>query len=163
MARVESNSRRHLAVSCIRRRSRRGWTVLIDSSASRMNHHNRGVNFHAGRKRLILLNRGMQDCFRENPDVYGSELEDDEEGQDEERSTNAAPAELDMPTTSIPPPPSQPPDSDAPGSGDDDVAKTSGTKAATKQVREQHDAQSETEELMPKAWHDGTTSSNESK
>ena len=25
----------------------------------------------------------MQDCFRDHPDVYGSELEDDEEGQEE--------------------------------------------------------------------------------
>ncbi|KAI9879846.1 MAG: Oxidoreductase [Pleopsidium flavum] len=100
--------------------------------------------------------KGMQDCFREHPDVYGSELDDDEEEQDEELIANAVPTESDGAPTSIPPPSSQPSDSKAPASRDDDVAK-----AAPKQVRKQRNPQSETDDLVPKAWHDGTKSGDE--
>lgn len=63
----------------------------------------------------------MQDCFRDHPDVYSAELDDDEqEGQEE-----AAPAAP----------------SDAPS-----------------QVKEQHEPQSESDELVPKAAFDATTS-----
>lgn len=34
--------------------------------------------------------RGMQDCFREHPDVYGSELEDDEDDVEEELNARDA-------------------------------------------------------------------------
>ena len=31
-----------------------------------------------------LPSRGMQDCFRRHPDVYGAELDDDEEGREQD-------------------------------------------------------------------------------
>jgi intermembrane space import and assembly protein 40 len=39
----------------------------------------------------IIHNRGMQDCFRKHPDIYGSELEEDEvDDQLEEHIATAA-------------------------------------------------------------------------
>ncbi|MCJ1360915.1 Oxidoreductase [Acarospora aff. strigata] len=106
--------------------------------------------------------KGMQDCFREHPDVYGSELEDDEEGDNDSLNAESAGAESSTPLSSMPPP-SKPPDASAHSSSADEVTKTKRAKAATKQVREQHEPQSETDELVPKAAHDTTTSGNEGK
>jgi len=101
----------------------------------------------------------MQDCFREHPDVYGSEVDDDEEEDHDGSSTDATSA----PGASSSSTPSQSPDVEALPSGNDEAAKTTRAKAASKQVHEQHKPESETEGLVPKAWHDGNTPSIEGK
>ncbi len=101
----------------------------------------------------------MQDCFREHPDVYGSEMEDDEEDHQDE-STDATSASGASSTST---PASQSPVAEANPSGNEEVAKTTRPKAAGKQVHEQHEPESETEGLVPKAWHDGNTPSTEGK
>lgn len=110
---------------------------------------------------LILLNRGMQDCFREHPDVYGSELEDDEEDHDDVPSPDSTSAAQSVSSTSKPS--SHSPDAKASPSGEDEAAETARAKAASKQVHEQHEPESETEDLVPKSWHDGTTPGGEGK
>jgi intermembrane space import and assembly protein 40 len=50
------------------------------------------------------LYRGMQDCFRLHPEMYGSELEDDEEMVEEElQARESAPVSGDVPTTTSEP------------------------------------------------------------
>jgi intermembrane space import and assembly protein 40 len=102
----------------------------------------------------------MQDCFREHPDVYGSEVDDDEEEDHDGSSTDATSAPG---ASSSSTPSSQSPDVEALPSGNDEAAKTTRAKAASKQVHEQHKPESETEGLVPKAWHDGNTPSIEGK
>lgn len=41
--------------------------------------------------------RGMQDCFRQHPDMYGSELEDDEDELEEELRAETSPSSPDAP------------------------------------------------------------------
>lgn len=101
--------------------------------------------------------KGMQDCFREHPDVYGAELEDDEaplEGGE-------APVEGQAVAT-----PSQAAAS-TPHEGGEKVSKPLGSESAEvvagktersaqagQQVK-QNDALSESDEMVPKAWHSG--------
>ncbi len=40
----------------------------------------------------------MQDCFRQHPEMYGSELEDDEDEVEEELRANASKSETDQST-----------------------------------------------------------------
>lgn len=55
---------------------------------------------------LMILSRGMQDCFRQHPDVYGAELEDDEEAPGapapEQQPAAAEAAELSESETLVP-------------------------------------------------------------
>lgn len=88
--------------------------------------------------------KGMQECFRRFPEVYGAELEDegeDGEGipQDDaiegrlvEEATKETPAEKSPPAQSTP----------------------ERVKDVTEQVKKEHEPQSETDEAVPKAWHD---------
>src|ERR1700712_3521552 len=41
-------------------------------------------------RQLLTTPRGMQDCFRLHPEMYGSELEDDEDEVEEELRAEAA-------------------------------------------------------------------------
>ena len=111
----------------------------------------------------------MQDCFREHPDVYGSELDEEEveeelqsEGQGgavglvARNSDPNATTRSDAPssTTLLASNPSSP--ADAPAAGEETA--TERAKRAKREIAEAHggEAQSESEELVPKAWHDGT-------
>ena len=105
--------------------------------------------------------RTMQNCFREHPDIYGSELEEDE-----------APPEEGAPSPSPAPPPDSgdelipaaatsatlespsPPSSSLSATGSDDTDRA---KAAKQQVeRDYGEPISESEEMVPKAAHDAT-------
>ncbi|KAJ5360065.1 hypothetical protein N7517_009256 [Penicillium concentricum] len=44
--------------------------------------------------------KGMQDCFRQHPEVYGAELEDDDEPQSDAPAPSDAPASSEAPATS---------------------------------------------------------------
>ena len=107
----------------------------------------------------------MQDCFRQHPDIYGSELD---EADDEEDlapigdAASPAPAPpLDPAGGSIPAaatsarPESQPPPSSSPDpSSSNDTERA---RAAKKQVERDHgDAADESHKMVPKAAHDAT-------
>jgi mitochondrial intermembrane space import and assembly protein 40 len=98
----------------------------------------------------LTLNRGMQDCFRQHPDMYGSELEDDEDELEEELRAEDSPGSSDASgdmTTAVKgqPQPSQP----AAQKGSKPAMENS--KSSTKPTK----AGDEGGELIPKAAHDG--------
>ena len=110
----------------------------------------------------------MQDCFRQHPDVYGAELEDDE---NEPRPGDAAsPVTLEPSGSEGSSPPSLA-DMDSPdvkaekvsGSTPDRPEVVQGKReraqAATQQVAAEHGITSESSEMVPKAWHDSTADS----
>lgn len=90
----------------------------------------------------------MQDCFRDHPEMYGSELEDDEvegqlEGHGEARPAPAQPSEQHGEKVA------------APRNEDHVVAeKKERAEAAKKQVDRDHGAVSDAEQVVPKAAHD---------
>ncbi|KAI4131761.1 MAG: hypothetical protein LQ347_002850 [Umbilicaria vellea] len=131
--------------------------------------------------------KGMQDCFRDHPDVYGAELDDDDQDiQEEDAATpSEAPSEPSQPTQPSPSPApesgagqtptaalakstsSKPASSSAPPpsyasadtpSPSEEKGRSDRAKAATRQVKEEHEPQSESDELMPKAMFDATAS-----
>ena len=104
----------------------------------------------------------MQNCFREHPDVYGSELDDDEdpsaeslEGQPVSGEPAPAPqaARLEQSPSQV----KKVPDA-SPRRGADPQPVFEGEKervqSATEQVRQEHSPVSEADEAVPKAWHD---------
>lgn len=93
----------------------------------------------------------MQNCFREHPETYGAELEDDVEaeareldgaGQSEASATSSSQGEKVADREPDHPEAVQ--------------AKRDRSNAATEQVKRDHDAMSESENLVPKAAHDAT-------
>ncbi|RDW83742.1 coiled-coil-helix-coiled-coil-helix domain-containing protein [Aspergillus mulundensis] len=77
--------------------------------------------------------KGMQDCFRAHPDVYGAELEDDEDA-------SAANSEQPLATevdAAVPP-----------------AEKHENAKEARDQVKSATGEVAESEEIVPKAWHE---------
>jgi len=87
----------------------------------------------------------MQNCFREHPDVYGNELDDDDAPPAEDVQGQPAPHEINAPQDSSP---------TAPASGTAKQAEEERVSAATEQVRQDHGPVSESDEAVPKAWHD---------
>lgn len=122
-------------------------------------------------KSANVMDRNMQDCFRAHPDIYGAELEDDEEGQEEgqeegesgsrppvDASPEAASSAASTPSP-LPTPVSEPETipSPAPVANREDLApssKTERAKAAAEQVKRDHIPTSESEKLVPRASHD---------
>ena len=117
----------------------------------------------------------MQDCFREHPEIYGGELEEDEEGEEQGvegvgmRTMSAATTENDdgsthleykeggaLPTaatSATPTPEHELRREESKGKGND----TERAKKATEQVRREHgEGLSESEEVVPKAALDAT-------
>ncbi|KAJ5958960.1 uncharacterized protein N7479_006110 [Penicillium vulpinum] len=90
--------------------------------------------------------KAMQDCFRQHPEVYGAELEDDDEPQSE------APAPTDAPATSeIPPTAAELDASSHP------TEKQTRAKEVNTQMKADTDAVgeiAESDSLIPKAAHD---------
>lgn len=116
----------------------------------------------------------MQNCFREHPDVYGAELDDDEEpstdgveGQSAPASSQPAPAPQAAQVESTP---SQGGESAAPkvqkGSDQEPVEHLGETKSdinrsVAAQIPMQRHMENDTdEELVPKAWHDSRDANN---
>ncbi|KAF7592231.1 Oxidoreductase [Aspergillus hancockii] len=90
--------------------------------------------------------KGMQDCFRQYPEHYGAELEDDEEagagasvleGQGEAQNAEPLASEL-----------------DAASHPEEKRARAKETAAQVKSESAEKGELSEGEELLPKAWHD---------
>ncbi|KAH0174118.1 hypothetical protein KCU67_g941, partial [Aureobasidium melanogenum] len=98
--------------------------------------------------------KNMQNCFREHPDVYGAELEDDVEAEAREQDDAAG-------QSSQPTQPEANPDAEkvAHRGADHPEAiqgKRERSNAATEQVKRDHDIMSESDSLVPKAAHDAT-------
>ncbi|KAG9735418.1 hypothetical protein KCU73_g10515, partial [Aureobasidium melanogenum] len=98
--------------------------------------------------------KNMQNCFREHPDVYGAELEDDVEAEAREQDDAAG-------QSSQPTQPEANPDAEkvAHRGADNPEAiqgKRERSNAATEQVKRDHDIMSESDSLVPKAAHDAT-------
>jgi intermembrane space import and assembly protein 40 len=111
--------------------------------------------------------RNMQDCFRQHPDIYGAELEDDEDDYEGAEGGFKAPADSSpdaaAPATSTPAPSNLPPpiydskETPAPAAKREEpepTIKKEKAKAATEQVKKEHEPSSESEELVPRAAHD---------
>lgn len=102
----------------------------------------------------------MQNCFREHPEIYGSELDEDE--TEEALNEGAVPvsAETDQPEASSPPTlgENNPKGEKVAGknSPEEAKAKTERATAARDQVKSDHGAQSESDAMVPKAWHDSS-------
>ncbi|EMC96367.1 hypothetical protein BAUCODRAFT_107940 [Baudoinia panamericana UAMH 10762] len=115
----------------------------------------------------------MQNCFRDHPDVYGAELEDEEAPSADAQASQSEPAKPQTtPETPAPSEPSPPPSlanmssphgggekvavhTDAAPSSDSEIeGKRQRAEAATKQVAEDHGPLSESKQAVPKAWHD---------
>lgn len=101
--------------------------------------------------------KGMQDCFREHPDVYGAELEDTEAPLEGEEAAVEGQA-VSSPSQAA---------ASTPHEGGEKVSKPLGSESAEsiagKQERSEqagqqvkkNDALSESDEMVPKAWHSG--------
>ncbi|KAI9696762.1 MAG: Oxidoreductase [Candelina mexicana] len=132
----------------------------------------------------------MQGCFREHPDIYGGELDEEEEegdaqaldadtGRDEPGNVSTLPPLSSQPqatspqtsqTSGTPPatthlqatPTKFSVSSNEKGSPSNDDAAKERVSSASKQVKEEHPPMDESHELVPKAAHD-TRSKNEGK
>ena len=105
----------------------------------------------------------MQNCFREHPDVYGSELEDDEapqeevEGQQAPVQSDTAPLSRSATTETPSRQAEKMPEAsaqDVPQTRPTDTGKREHVETVSTQEKEEHQPISESDELMPKAWHD---------
>ncbi|KAF2719249.1 hypothetical protein K431DRAFT_286845 [Polychaeton citri CBS 116435] len=83
----------------------------------------------------------MQNCFRDHPDVYGAELEDDEAPP-----SGAADDSTPQQGTAIP----------STEASDEVAAKHERAVAAKEQVEKDHGSLAEADHMVPKAWHDTT-------
>ena len=95
--------------------------------------------------------KGMQDCFREHPEIYGSELEDDEEAPAQEGQAVDAPHEGGEKV-------SKPYGQD---SQEVVAAKNERASQAAEQVKRDSAPVSESESVVPKAWHSGVDAETE--
>ncbi|KAI4734090.1 hypothetical protein E4T50_15372 [Aureobasidium sp. EXF-12298] len=100
--------------------------------------------------------KNMQNCFREHPDVYGAELEDDVEAEAREQDGASPSSQSEQPKM----PESNPDAEKVADSGADSTKAIQGKRersnAATEQVNRDHGLMSESENLVPKAAHDAT-------
>lgn len=86
----------------------------------------------------------MQDCFREHPEIYGAELDDEEvaEVQAEENRAQAALAQREETSK----------EGSEPAAQNEEGQRA---QAAREQFQKTAEPVSESEEVVPKAWHDG--------
>jgi intermembrane space import and assembly protein 40 len=100
----------------------------------------------------------MQDCFRQHPEMYGSELEDDEDELEEELHAREAAPAGDAPPAADPVPQAakkaapEPPTPAKKAPADDSHRDSTATTAENVQK-----AGDEGDELVPKAAHDATS------
>ena len=108
----------------------------------------------------------MQTCFRDHPDVYGAELEPDDEDYEPEavegdgvpgdRAPEVTPAHANARTSASLDDSASGGGSPAASSPSESSTSTDRAKAAAEEVRLRHGPQSETEELVPMAAHNAT-------
>jgi intermembrane space import and assembly protein 40 len=100
----------------------------------------------------------MQDCFRQHPEVYGAELEDDDEPQSDAPAPSEAPAISDAPASSEEPATSEfPPTAAELDASSHPTEKQTRAKDVSAQMKNETVAAGENvegESLIPKAAHD---------
>ena len=107
----------------------------------------------------LIRCRGMQDCFRQHPEMYGSELEDDEdELEDEIRAQESAKSSGETSTNSIPESAPQAAEaSPTPSEREKAVSEASHRDSQSTTVAETQKAGDEGGELVPKAAYNATS------
>lgn len=102
----------------------------------------------------------MQDCFRAHPEVYGSELDDEDDGAAPAADTGAGAPSAESPNS----------DDQAPATQLDAAAYPGDKQSRAKEVKSQmnestgaHPEQAESDQLLPKAWHDTEQKNTETK
>ncbi|KAI9045452.1 coiled-coil-helix-coiled-coil-helix domain-containing protein [Aspergillus affinis] len=101
--------------------------------------------------------KGMQDCFRQYPEVYGAEIDDDEEAP-----AAAAPVS-DGGGVVAPQSTASAAEIDASSHPDEKRARAKETVTETKAAAAGQAELSESDELLPKAWHDTEAKNDEQK
>lgn len=92
----------------------------------------------------------MQDCFRQHPDVYGSELEDDETEAGGEPGNDApAGSAEDAPSASV-----SAAERDVSSNPEEKQARAEDVRSEVKATDGHTGEQPESDELLPKAMHD---------
>jgi len=94
----------------------------------------------------------MQDCFRQHPEMYGSELEDDEDELEEELRAESSPRSSDA-SHDTPTPLQGQPQPSRPTAREGPEPAIESPKSTAKLIK----AGDEGSELVPKAAHDGTS------
>jgi hypothetical protein len=100
----------------------------------------------------------MQDCFRLHPDVYGSELEEeevDEQLQEQIASGGASDDHKPLPAEDY--------TADPAAASLNASEKRAEANEIRAQVQDAHEQAQKEEELVPKAWHNTTDQTGESK
>lgn len=96
--------------------------------------------------------RGMQNCFRAHPDVYGAELEDEEAEAEASVGAGApAPSEQSQPSAS---------EIDASSHPEEKQSRAKEVNAEVKAVESEKGETAESESLLPKATHDAEEKNN---
>jgi len=106
--------------------------------------------------------KGMQDCFRKFPEVYGAELEDIEEGEGAGAAEAGTPQQNDaiqLQNEKRPEKP-QPTDTAVDQAIADEIERA---RAARDQVESDFEPLSESDEAIPRAWHDTSVDNVEKK
>ena len=110
----------------------------------------------------------MQNCFREHPDIYGAELDDDVEAEAREQDEAGRSGQSELSEQTEQPKQSQAPKQPKANPNAEKVAdrgadhpeaiqaKRDRSDAATEQVKRDHGIMSESESLVPKAAHDAS-------
>jgi intermembrane space import and assembly protein 40 len=104
----------------------------------------------------------MQNCFREHPDIYGAELDDDVEAEarEQDKAGQSGQSELSEQSQQPKQPKANPNAEKVADRGADSSeaiqAKRDRSNAATAQVNRDHGAMSESDSLVPKAAHDAS-------
>jgi hypothetical protein len=102
----------------------------------------------------------MQDCFRQHPDVYGSELEEDEVDEQLQEHIASGAASDD---NSNKPLPAEDYTTDPAAASLNASEKHAEAKVIRAHVEDAHEQAQKEEELVPKAWHNTADKDEESK
>ncbi|KAF2205750.1 hypothetical protein GQ43DRAFT_436768 [Delitschia confertaspora ATCC 74209] len=109
--------------------------------------------------------KGMQNCFREYPEIYGAELQDDEEPA-VDQDGQPIPAEAEVASAGSSPAPISQAEKVVdrqPTPEHVEQEKKERAQAATTRVARDHEPVSESSEVLPKEWHDTTSANQEVK
>lgn len=109
---------------------------------------------------MYAFHRTMQNCFREHPDIYGSELEDDDaplEGDAPSPAPSPESGDGSIPLAATSAVPETQSSSANPSTSRSGSSDTERAQVAKRQVESDHsELTSESDDLVPKAAHDAT-------
>lgn len=103
----------------------------------------------------------MQNCFREYPEHYGAELQDDEDDAGVDAEGNGVAAEATEQSSAQTNAEKVADRESAPAPEKEE--KKERAQKATEHVKKEHEPVSESEEAVPKEWHNNTSANEEKK